>query len=138
MLQRHGHAIGSDISYGFTRFGDPMNSPWVTVIFTLLLLVTFYSSLVFLWEPPDMTSLLFDTEGGSIMFSEIVLVFCTSRGCCTQKILQWLWECYSCCASLNMPLWIIVNVKVSLWELRFPHQCRWRLKSSGIWHAVKW
>ena len=69
-------AICSNISNNFTCFGDHRNSPWVTVIFTQLWSVTFYDSLIFLFKSPDMTS-LFDTEGGSIMFSEILLIFST-------------------------------------------------------------
>lgn len=48
--------------------------------------VTFYDSLTFLFEPPDMAFSLFEIERGSIMFSAILLIFSTSRGGYTQKI----------------------------------------------------
>jgi hypothetical protein len=44
-------------------------------------------TVLFLCEPPFMTSSLFDPEGRDIMFSEILLIVYTSRGWCTQKIL---------------------------------------------------
>jgi hypothetical protein len=68
-----------------------------------------------------MTFSLFDIEGGSIMFSAMLLIFSTPVGCYTQKTVQWMWEGCNCFASLNMSLWIIVNMKVRLWDLRFSH-----------------